>query len=53
MLFIAISKWKLGERNEVLRRRFEQGIALPEGMTVLSEWTDIYGGQRNYVPLVE
>jgi hypothetical protein len=46
MLYIAISKWKPGERNELLRRRLEQGITLPEGMMVLSDWTDLYGGRE-------
>jgi hypothetical protein len=46
MLYIAISRWKPGERNELLRRRLEQGITLPEGMTMLSDWTDLYGGRE-------
>jgi len=46
MLVISVPTWKPGERNELLRRRLEKGIALPEGVTVLGEWTDLYGGRE-------
>jgi hypothetical protein len=45
MLFITIYTWEPGQRNELLKRRMEKGMALHEGVKVLGEWTDLCGGR--------
>jgi len=45
MLFMDIYTWEPGQRNELLKRRAEKGMALPEGVKVLGEWTDLGGGR--------
>ena len=45
MLFMDIYTWEPGQRNELLKRRMEKGMALPEGVKVLGEWTDLGGGR--------
>lgn len=45
MLFMDIYTWEPGQRNELLKRRMEQGMSLPEGVKVLGEWTDLGGGR--------
>jgi len=45
MIFMNIYTWEPGQRNELLKRRMEKGIALSEGAKVLGEWTDLGGGR--------
>jgi hypothetical protein len=45
MLFMDIYTWEPGQRNELLKRRMEKGMGLPEGVKVLGEWTDLGGGR--------
>jgi hypothetical protein len=45
MLFLNIYTWEPGQRNEVLKRRLEKGIALREGVKLVGEWTDLGGGR--------
>jgi hypothetical protein len=45
MLFMDIYTWEPGQRNELVKRRMEKGMGLPEGVKVLGEWTDLGGGR--------
>ena len=45
MLFMNIYTWKPGQRNDLLKRRMEKGMALSPGVKVLGEWTDLGGGR--------
>lgn len=45
MLFMNIYTWKPEQRNELLKRRMEKGIALSEGVKLVGEWTDLGGGR--------
>ena len=45
MLFMNTYTWEPGQRNELLKRRMEKGMALSEGVKVLGEWTDLGGGR--------
>jgi hypothetical protein len=45
MLFMNIYTWKPGQRNELLKRRMEKGMALSEGVKLIGEWTDLGGGR--------
>ena len=44
MLIIAMPTWQPGQRNELLRKRMEKGISIPDSrVTMPGEWTDLYG----------
>ena len=45
MLFMNIYTWEPGQRNEMLKRRMEKGMALSEGVKLVGEWTDLGGGR--------
>jgi hypothetical protein len=45
MLFMTTYTWEPGQRNDLLKRRMEKGIANREGVKVLGEWTDLCGGR--------
>ena len=45
MLFMNIYTWEPGQRNELLKRRIEKGMALSEGVKMVGEWTDLGGGR--------
>lgn len=45
MLFMNIYTFEPGQRNELLKRLMEKGMALPEGVKVLGNWNDIGGGR--------
>jgi hypothetical protein len=45
MLFMNIYTWEPGQRNELLKRRMEKGMALSEGVKLVGEWTDLGGGR--------
>lgn len=45
MLFLSVYKYEPGQRNEILKRRMEKGMALSEGMKVIGEWSDLGGGR--------
>jgi hypothetical protein len=48
MLFMSIYTYQPGQRNEIIKRRLERGTAVPEGVKVIGEWTDI-GGHRGFM----
>ena len=45
MLFMNIYTFEPGQRNELLKRRMEKGLALREGVKLVGEWTDLGGGR--------
>ena len=45
MLSMNIYTFEPGQRNELLKRRMEKGMALPEGVKLVGEWTDLGGGR--------
>jgi len=45
MLFMSIYTFEPAKRNELIKRRMERGIALPQGVKVIGEWTDVGGGR--------
>lgn len=45
MLFMTIFSYQPERRNEVFKRRLERGSLVPEGMTVVGEWSAIGGGR--------
>jgi hypothetical protein len=44
MLFMAIFTYEPGQRNEAVKRRL-QGRAIPEGVKLIGEWTELAGGR--------
>jgi hypothetical protein len=48
MLFMGVLTWKAEKRNEVLARRFEKGLVMPEGVKLVGEWGDLCG-HRDFV----
>jgi hypothetical protein len=45
MLYMTVYTFGLEKRDEVTRRRAENGPMVPRGMKVLGEWTSIEGGR--------
>ena len=45
MLFMVIFTWEPDKRNEVLKRRMEQGALSPPEIKILGEWVDMQGGR--------
>ena len=45
MLFMTIYTWEPAQRNELIKRRLEKGLAFPKGLKVIGEWTDLTGGR--------
>ncbi len=45
MLFMNIYTWEPGQRNAILKRRAEKGLALSEGVKKIGEWTDMNGSR--------
>jgi hypothetical protein len=45
MLFMVIFKWEPDKRNEVLKRRMEQGALSPPEIKILGEWVALQGGR--------
>ena len=48
MLFISIYTWEPDKRDDIIKRRAEQGRLTPEGMKIVGEWVDLQGG-RDFV----
>jgi hypothetical protein len=44
MLLMGIFTYEPGQRNEAVKRRM-QGPALPEGVKIIGEWTELAGGR--------
>jgi hypothetical protein len=51
MPFMTSTTWTPKERDEVIRRRAEEGPMIPEGMKVLGEWVQV--GANRVFRLVE
>lgn len=45
MLFMTIFTWEPLKRNDVLKRRMEQGTLSPPEIKILGEWVDMQGGR--------
>jgi hypothetical protein len=45
MLFMNIYKWEPGQRDALINRRMEKGIALSKGVKKVGEWFDVSGGR--------
>ena len=45
MLFMNIYTWEPGQRDALIKRRMEKGIALSEGVKKVGEWFDVSGGR--------
>ena len=45
MLFMNTYTWEPGQRNELLKRRMEKGIALSKGVKLVGEWADLSGSR--------
>jgi hypothetical protein len=45
MLFLNIYTWEPSQRNALLKRRMEKGIALTEGVKLVGEWSDVNGSR--------
>jgi hypothetical protein len=48
MLFMSVYTFEPGQRNEVIKRRLEQGTGCPEGVKVIGEWFDL-GGHKGFI----
>jgi hypothetical protein len=51
MLFMTVFTYTPANRNEVVKRRQEQGAMVPEGIKVLGEWS--YTGSGRVFRLIE
>jgi hypothetical protein len=49
MLFINVCTWEPENRNEMIRRRTENGSMVPEGVKVIGEW----GGGHYFIRVYE
>ena len=45
MLFLNIYTWEPGQRDALIKRRMEKGIALSKGAKKVGEWSDLNGGR--------
>lgn len=45
MLYMSIFTFNPEKRDEAVKRRTEKGAMVPEGVTVLGEWSSIGGGR--------
>lgn len=45
MLFVTILTWEPDKRNEIIKRRSEQGAMRAEGIKLIGEWVDVGGGR--------
>ena len=45
MLFMNIYTWEPGQRDELIKRRMEKGMALSKGLKKIDEWFDVSGGR--------
>ena len=45
MLFMNIYTWEPGQRDALIKRRMEKGIALSKGVKKVHEWFDVGGGR--------
>jgi len=45
MKYITIATWEPHQRDELFKRRMENGRMVPEGIKVISEWVDTQGGR--------
>jgi hypothetical protein len=45
MLFMSIYTWEPAQRNEIVKRRLEIGLAISKETKVIGEWTDLGGGR--------
>ena len=45
MKFITIASWEPHQRDELVKRRMENGRMAPKGIKVISEWVDVLGGR--------
>ena len=45
MLFIGVTTWTPENRNEVVKRRLEKGLMVPEGLKIINRWTGVTGGK--------
>ena len=43
MLFLNAYTYKEGKREEIIERRLEQGLGVPEGTKIIGEWTALEG----------
>ena len=48
MLFMSIYTFEPGQKNEIVKRRMEQGTLGPEGVKVIGEWFDL-GGHKGFI----
>lgn len=46
MKFLLIHTWEPYERNEIAKRRMENGLMTPKEIKVVSEWLDTQGGRQ-------
>ena len=45
MKFITIASWEPHQRDELFKKRMENGRMAPKGIKVIGEWLDIQGGR--------
>jgi hypothetical protein len=45
MLFCSILTWDKDNRNEIIKRRAENGMMMPDNMKLIGEWTDLSDGR--------
>jgi hypothetical protein len=45
MLFCSILTWDKEKRNEIIKRRSENGMMMPDNMKLVGEWTDLSDGR--------
>jgi hypothetical protein len=45
MKFITIATWEPHHRDEMMKRRKENGRMLPKGVKLIGEWVDASGGR--------
>ncbi len=46
MKFMVIHTWEPHERNEIAKRRMENGLMAPKGIKIVSEWLDAQGARQ-------
>jgi len=53
MKFITIATWEPQQRDELFKRRMENGRMVPKGIKVINEWVDTQGGRAVWLYEVE
>jgi hypothetical protein len=45
MLFMSVYTYEPTQREEIVKRRMEEGLSTPEGIKLIGQWSNASGGQ--------